>query len=124
MITGNTHIRREPSFYDVMSDKILSTVYRTDHPYEQAMLLGKRKFLFSKTLRKRMICNQVKIFINQQMNLVLLFFRINFNLIKFFRDVFHLIQIQLRQVSNSVYYKITETIFDFFSSSNRFISGI
>lgn len=26
-----------------MSDKILSTVYRTDHPYEQAMLLGKKK---------------------------------------------------------------------------------
>ncbi|CAF0875266.1 unnamed protein product [Rotaria sordida] len=40
IITGNTAIRRETSFYDIMSNKILSTVYRTDHPYEQAMLLG------------------------------------------------------------------------------------
>ncbi|CAF4082736.1 unnamed protein product [Rotaria sp. Silwood2] len=40
IITENTLIRREPSFYDIMSNKILSTVYRTDHPYEQAMLLG------------------------------------------------------------------------------------
>ncbi|CAF2194495.1 unnamed protein product [Rotaria magnacalcarata] len=41
VITGNSMIRRETSFYDIMSNKILSTVYRTDHPYEQAMLLGK-----------------------------------------------------------------------------------
>ncbi len=34
-------IRPETTFYDIMSDKILSTVYRSDHPYEQAMLLGK-----------------------------------------------------------------------------------
>ncbi|CAF4560769.1 unnamed protein product, partial [Rotaria sp. Silwood1] len=40
IIAGNTLIRRETSFYDIMSNKILSTVYRTDHPYEQAMLLG------------------------------------------------------------------------------------
>ncbi|CAF3448203.1 unnamed protein product [Rotaria sp. Silwood1] len=40
IVTGNTLIRRETSFYDIMSNKILSTVYRTDHPYEQAMLLG------------------------------------------------------------------------------------
>ena len=39
---GNSVIRRETSFYDIMSNKILSTVYRTNHPYEQAMLLGKR----------------------------------------------------------------------------------
>ena len=42
IVTGNSLIRRETSFYDIMSDKILSTVYRTDHPYEQAMLLGRR----------------------------------------------------------------------------------
>ncbi|CAF3346644.1 unnamed protein product [Rotaria socialis] len=41
VITENSTIRRETSFYDIMSNKILSTVYRTDHPYEQAMLLGK-----------------------------------------------------------------------------------
>ena len=38
---GNTQIRQDPTFYEVMSDKILSTVYRTDHPYERAMLMGK-----------------------------------------------------------------------------------
>ncbi len=36
-------MRPEPTFYDLMSDKISSTVYRTDHPYERAMLLGKTK---------------------------------------------------------------------------------
>lgn len=39
--TGHSQIRRETSFYDIMSNKILSTAYRTDHPYERAMLLGK-----------------------------------------------------------------------------------
>jgi hypothetical protein len=38
----------EPSFYDLMSDKISSTVYRTDHPYERAMLLGKTKISLDK----------------------------------------------------------------------------
>ncbi|CAF0781907.1 unnamed protein product [Adineta ricciae] len=40
IVTGNSFIRPEPTFYDVMSDKISDTVYRTDHPYEQAMILG------------------------------------------------------------------------------------
>ncbi|CAF0775110.1 unnamed protein product [Didymodactylos carnosus] len=40
MVIENTQIRREQTFYDIMSDKILSTVYRTDHPYEQAMIMG------------------------------------------------------------------------------------
>jgi hypothetical protein len=43
IVTGNTFMRPEPTFYDLMSDKISSTVYRTDHPYERAMLLGKTK---------------------------------------------------------------------------------
>ena len=43
IVTGNSFIRPEPTFYDVMSDKISDTVYRTDHPYEQAMILGRQK---------------------------------------------------------------------------------
>ena len=34
-------MRPETKFYDIMSKKILSTVYRSDHPYEQAMIMGK-----------------------------------------------------------------------------------
>lgn len=41
--TGNSCIRPEPTFYDLMSDKIDKTVYRTDHPYEQAMILGEKR---------------------------------------------------------------------------------
>ncbi|UJR26848.1 hypothetical protein I4U23_008160 [Adineta vaga] len=40
IVTGNSFIRPEPTFYDIMSDKITNTVYQTDHPYEQAMILG------------------------------------------------------------------------------------
>lgn len=36
-------MRPETKFYDIMSKKILSTVYRSDHPYEQAMIMGKTK---------------------------------------------------------------------------------
>ncbi|CAF0885287.1 unnamed protein product [Adineta steineri] len=40
IVTGNSFIRQDPTYYDVISDKITDTVYRTDHPYEKAMILG------------------------------------------------------------------------------------
>lgn len=40
------------------------------------------------------------------MNLVLLFYRINFNLIKFFKNNFHLIRIQQRQVKKTIFSKL------------------